>query len=165
MLIDWFVLLTPLAVLPIVLLFVFVGCTLEHPLLPTFTVNCTLTYDPALTGLTSDVTVYAQFTINLVDESGGPLGPGYNSRQLPLSSPTYSVSHTEQIQDSGYYQIICQAFGESARDPRHSLLPAPYTLPETYEFQSRTGSRTITVAFTLVRDPGSATGLGIRCHL
>lgn len=29
--IDWFVLLTPLLVLPIVLLFVFVGCTLPHP--------------------------------------------------------------------------------------------------------------------------------------
>ena len=45
--IDWFVLLMPFAALPIVLLFVFVGCSLDRPGIPEDIPTVTLTFSPS----------------------------------------------------------------------------------------------------------------------
>ena len=76
---DWFVLLTPLLLLPVVLLLVFVGCPLSHPALRAD--RFSLTFDTALVRI---ATVLFEFSLRRPD--GGMNGPQIIN--VPVDDPT-----------------------------------------------------------------------------
>lgn len=77
---DWFVLLTPLLLLPVVLLLVFVGCPLAHPAISTAD-RFSLTFDTALVRIAT-----VHFTFFLRRPDGSTVGP--QTIDVPVDDPT-----------------------------------------------------------------------------
>ena len=102
---DWFVLLTPLLVLPIVLLFVFVGCPLAHPAL-----RRTLTLNLSLSNETAERVTQVEFLVF-------PPGARMASDMRTITAPgvdgrfTATVPLTDQ---TGTWQVECRVSIERA---------------------------------------------------
>jgi hypothetical protein len=82
---DWFILLAPLLVLPVILLFVFTGCTLDHTALRSFT-TCTiaLNFDPSDIGMHSSA-LQVSFTLAGSPDDGTLVSlPSSGSIRVPI---------------------------------------------------------------------------------
>jgi hypothetical protein len=124
MMLDWYVLVTPLLLLPIVSLFVFVGCALEHAVLSPRP-DILLTWNPSQLDRAHVALLRVEFGIslpsstlpNIVRESEGPPTSGRFEYDLGTITPA----------QEGMWTVVCKAWymrmgtAEVQAEPRMGL--------------------------------------------
>lgn len=155
---DWFILLTPLLLLPLALLLVFVGCALEHPLTRpptprTLTINAAVALTARVVSDLDGANIFVRFIIKRGTTEIEATG------DLPLTAPQYSANYrySETVEpETDNFTVTCQAYLENRTIPsegRHEISSA-----SSDSFQSST-NRTYSVQFYLDRSSTTATGL------